>query len=192
MARVALLVAGMATNHPEYLSIATQDKLHQPYRQPLFPAMKLLMKAAMDAGALGGLPVRQRLNRAGPDPGTRDDRRLRDGRSRAPGRRRRHRQGDPAHPAGSASGILVTEYLRKLRNPLDQRYRRSRSSGRWGSQRQCLPRKRRYGSTPAPLCPKSFMSRLHIDQLVRPVFGFAGWSIRDPRCWPGAYQSLSG
>ena len=53
MARVALLVAGMATNHPEYLDIATQDRLHQPYRQPLFPAMKLLMKAARDAGALG-------------------------------------------------------------------------------------------------------------------------------------------
>ncbi len=53
MARVALLVAGMSTNHPEYLSIATQDKLHQPYRQPLFPAMKLLMRAALDAGALG-------------------------------------------------------------------------------------------------------------------------------------------
>ncbi len=53
MARVALLVAGMATNHPEYLAVATQDKLHQPYRQPLFPAMKLLLKAAMDAGALG-------------------------------------------------------------------------------------------------------------------------------------------
>ena len=53
MSRVGLLVAGMATNHPEYLSVATQDKLHQPYRQPLFPAMKLLMKAAMDAGALG-------------------------------------------------------------------------------------------------------------------------------------------
>ena len=53
MSRVALLVAGMATNHPEYLAVATQDRLHQPYRQPLFPAMKLLMKAAMDAGALG-------------------------------------------------------------------------------------------------------------------------------------------
>ena len=53
MARVALLVVGMATNHPEYLSVATQDRLHQPYRQPLFPAMKLLMKAALDAGALG-------------------------------------------------------------------------------------------------------------------------------------------
>ena len=53
MGRVALLVAGMATNHPEYLDVATQDRLHQPYRQQLFPAMKLLMKAARDAGALG-------------------------------------------------------------------------------------------------------------------------------------------
>ncbi len=53
MSRVGLLVAGMATNHPEYLDVATQDRLHQPFRQPLFPAMKLLMKAARDAGALG-------------------------------------------------------------------------------------------------------------------------------------------
>ena len=53
MSRTALLVAGMATNHPEYLSVATQDRLHQPYRLPLFPAMKLLFKAAQDAGALG-------------------------------------------------------------------------------------------------------------------------------------------
>ena len=53
MSRTALLVAGMSTNHPEYLSVATQDRLHQPYRLPLFPAMKLLFKAAQDAGALG-------------------------------------------------------------------------------------------------------------------------------------------
>jgi len=51
--RVGLLVASMATNHPEYLAIATQDLLHQPYRQPLFPAMKVIFKAALDAGALG-------------------------------------------------------------------------------------------------------------------------------------------
>ena len=51
--RAALLVAGMATNHPEYLSVATEDKLHQPYRQKLFPPMKLLFQAARDAGALG-------------------------------------------------------------------------------------------------------------------------------------------
>ena len=53
MSRAALLVAGMAGNHPEYLMEATRDKLHQPYRQPLFPAMKLLFQAALDAGALG-------------------------------------------------------------------------------------------------------------------------------------------
>ena len=53
MGRAALLVAGMTTNHPEYLGVATQYRLHQPYRQPLFPAMKLLFKAAEDAGALG-------------------------------------------------------------------------------------------------------------------------------------------
>jgi homoserine kinase len=53
MGRAALLLAGMATDHLEYLGVATQDRLHQPYRQPLFPAMKLLFKAARDAGALG-------------------------------------------------------------------------------------------------------------------------------------------
>ena len=53
MGRIGLLVASMTTNHPEYLAIATQDLLHQPYRQPLFPAMKVIFKAALDAGALG-------------------------------------------------------------------------------------------------------------------------------------------
>ena len=53
MGRIGLLVASMTSNHPEYLAIATQDLLHQPYRQPLFPAMKVIFKAALDAGALG-------------------------------------------------------------------------------------------------------------------------------------------
>ncbi len=53
MSRTALLVAGMAANRTEYLGIATEDRLHQPYRQPLFPAMRLLFRAALDAGALG-------------------------------------------------------------------------------------------------------------------------------------------
>jgi homoserine kinase len=53
MSRAALLVAGMQTNHPEYLSIATQDRLHQPYRQEIFPPMKVIFAAARDAGALG-------------------------------------------------------------------------------------------------------------------------------------------
>ena len=53
MSRTALLVAGMASNHLECLKVATQDRLHQPYRRPLFPAMKLLFRAAQEAGALG-------------------------------------------------------------------------------------------------------------------------------------------
>jgi homoserine kinase len=53
MSRAALLVAGLATSRLEYLGIGTQDRLHQPYRQKLFPAMKLLFQAARDAGALG-------------------------------------------------------------------------------------------------------------------------------------------
>ena len=53
MGRVGLLVAAMATNHPEYLTVATQDRIHQPYRQPLFPAMKVILQAALDAGAMG-------------------------------------------------------------------------------------------------------------------------------------------
>ena len=53
MGRVALLVAGMALDRPEYMDVATQDKLHQPYRQPLFPAIKIIFAAARDAGALG-------------------------------------------------------------------------------------------------------------------------------------------
>jgi len=52
MGRVALLVAGMGLNRPEYLDVATQDKLHQPYRQPLFPAIKVIFAAARAAGAL--------------------------------------------------------------------------------------------------------------------------------------------
>ena len=53
MSRAALLVAGMQSNHPEYLSIATQDRLHQPYRQSIFPPMKVIFAAARSAGALG-------------------------------------------------------------------------------------------------------------------------------------------
>ena len=53
MGRAALLVAAMAGDHTEYLKIATQDCLHQPYRQAIFPAMKVVFEAALAAGALG-------------------------------------------------------------------------------------------------------------------------------------------
>jgi homoserine kinase len=51
--RVALLVNALATGGLNNLRIATQDRLHQPSRQSLLPAMPLLFRSALDAGALG-------------------------------------------------------------------------------------------------------------------------------------------
>ncbi|MDP2952053.1 MAG: homoserine kinase, partial [Chloroflexota bacterium] len=51
--RAALLVAALATGQLGYLRIATQDRLHQPARQALFPAMERVFQAALEAGALG-------------------------------------------------------------------------------------------------------------------------------------------
>jgi homoserine kinase len=51
--RVALLVNALATGQLEYLRVATQDKLHQPFRKALMPEMHLLFRSALDAGAMG-------------------------------------------------------------------------------------------------------------------------------------------
>ncbi len=51
--RSALFVAAMTTGRLELLRTATQDRLHQPYRQVLFPSMPRLFDAALRAGALG-------------------------------------------------------------------------------------------------------------------------------------------
>ena len=51
--RVALMVQAMATGELDNLRYATQDMLHQPDRQGIFFPMKNIIKAAMDAGALG-------------------------------------------------------------------------------------------------------------------------------------------
>ncbi len=51
--RAALLVNALAAGDFSYLRIATQDRLHQPARQTIFPAMKNIFGAALDAGALG-------------------------------------------------------------------------------------------------------------------------------------------
>ena len=53
ISRTALLVAALATGRLEHLRVATQDRLHQPARQALFPAMGLIFEAALAAGALG-------------------------------------------------------------------------------------------------------------------------------------------
>lgn len=50
--RIGLLVAGLA-DHRLLLPEATEDRLHQHYRAPLFPASAPIMAAMRDAGALG-------------------------------------------------------------------------------------------------------------------------------------------
>lgn len=51
--RVAMLVNALSTGSLEGLDVATQDRLHQPVREGIFPAMKYIFRAARDAGALG-------------------------------------------------------------------------------------------------------------------------------------------
>jgi homoserine kinase len=51
--RVALLLSALQTGHYEVIGEAMQDRLHQPYRQALFPAMPDIIQAAIDAGAHG-------------------------------------------------------------------------------------------------------------------------------------------
>jgi homoserine kinase len=53
MGRVALLVAALTTGDASHLATATQDRLHQPARQEIYPAMKNIFRAALNAGALG-------------------------------------------------------------------------------------------------------------------------------------------
>jgi homoserine kinase len=50
--RAALLVAGLANGQKEVLRAATEDRLHQPPRSVLFPAMPAMFEAALEAGAL--------------------------------------------------------------------------------------------------------------------------------------------
>jgi homoserine kinase len=49
--RAALLVAAMARGRFDLLNTATQDRLHQPARSALFPAMGAIFEAARAAGA---------------------------------------------------------------------------------------------------------------------------------------------
>ncbi len=49
--RAALLVAALAQGHLNLLDAATQDRLHQPARAHLFPAMYAIFDAAKRAGA---------------------------------------------------------------------------------------------------------------------------------------------
>ena len=51
--RVALFLTALQTGRYELIGEAMQDRLHQPYRQALFPAMPEIIQAALDAGAYG-------------------------------------------------------------------------------------------------------------------------------------------
>ncbi|HEV8438380.1 MAG TPA: homoserine kinase [Methylomirabilota bacterium] len=51
--RVSMLLAALFTDRRELLELAMQDRLHQPYRFPLFPWMAEVSAAARRAGALG-------------------------------------------------------------------------------------------------------------------------------------------
>ena len=51
--RTALLVAALAQGRVDLLSVATQDRLHQPYRASLVPGLRAVFEAALDAGAKG-------------------------------------------------------------------------------------------------------------------------------------------
>ncbi len=51
--RTALMVNALTSGRLEELAIGTEDRLHQPYRRQLFPAMKVIFEAALKGGALG-------------------------------------------------------------------------------------------------------------------------------------------
>lgn len=51
--RAALLVAALAKGRLDLLGVATQDKLHQPYRAALVPGLRSVFQAGMEAGAKG-------------------------------------------------------------------------------------------------------------------------------------------
>lgn len=61
LGRLALLVAAIKNARLEDLRIATQDRLHQPYRAGLVPGLAEIIAAANDAGAAGAF-----LSGAGP------------------------------------------------------------------------------------------------------------------------------
>ncbi len=53
LGRVALLTTAIAESRYDLLDVATRDRLHQPYREAIFPGMPHLFEAARQAGALG-------------------------------------------------------------------------------------------------------------------------------------------
>lgn len=53
LGRIALLINSLNTGNLDDLKIATEDKLHQPYRQSILPFIRVIFNAAINAGAYG-------------------------------------------------------------------------------------------------------------------------------------------
>jgi homoserine kinase len=53
LSRTALFAAAMVSGKLDLLREAMHDRLHQPYRTAMFPAMPQIIEAAVQAGALG-------------------------------------------------------------------------------------------------------------------------------------------
>ncbi len=53
VAHVSLLVRALATGNGDWLRVALQDRLHQPYRTRLIPGFSAVQAAALAAGAYG-------------------------------------------------------------------------------------------------------------------------------------------
>jgi len=51
--RVGLLVSALTQHRPDFLRVAMQDRLHQPYRLKLMPEMEALISTGLEAGAWG-------------------------------------------------------------------------------------------------------------------------------------------
>jgi len=49
--RCALWTTAVAMDKPDLLRVASQDRLHEPYREPLIPGLASCRKALLDAGA---------------------------------------------------------------------------------------------------------------------------------------------
>ena len=53
ISRVAMLINALSGDQVGDLRLATEDRIHQPYRERLMPAMSNIFRAALDAGSLG-------------------------------------------------------------------------------------------------------------------------------------------
>lgn len=53
VSRASLLMSALCTGKLEFLGLALEDRLHQPYRKPLIKGMEQVFEAALSEGALG-------------------------------------------------------------------------------------------------------------------------------------------